>query len=368
MEINISKSVEGECILETLELACRRMEWLNPFYRQVWQKAYAEKIPITGTFELTPRCNFQCKMCYVHLNNAQISQHGRELTADEWINIAKEAKQAGTTWLCITGGEPLLYPEFPKIWRKLTEMGFFLTLQTNASLITGEVEKLLEEYPPRQVKVTLYGANNDVYRDVCGVERGFDLVNQGIHVLMKLGIPVRLVSTLIRQNVENAADMAKYARQCQLPWTSTGGIKSSNRGVAVDVDALSVNEICSLQRKLQIQSRFYEKRWMDPSRKPCTYCADYRMGYWIMWNGEMRFCSFLNEPHLSLQSMLFQEAWRHLMEYEETLDWPERCQNCEAAVVCMKCAATAPYGDAPSRACDETKKLYAELKKKGKDS
>ena len=29
--------------------------------------AYDKKIPFKGVFELTPRCNFDCNMCYVHL-------------------------------------------------------------------------------------------------------------------------------------------------------------------------------------------------------------------------------------------------------------------------------------------------------------
>lgn len=49
------------------EPACERMEWLDPFYKSVWKKAFEDGIPISGTFELTPRCNFDCKMCYVHL-------------------------------------------------------------------------------------------------------------------------------------------------------------------------------------------------------------------------------------------------------------------------------------------------------------
>ena len=86
------------------EPACRRMEWLDPFYKAVWEKAFAEAIPISGTFELTPRCNFNCRMCYVHLKPEQIPKYGKELTAKEWINIARVAKEAGTTWLCVTGG------------------------------------------------------------------------------------------------------------------------------------------------------------------------------------------------------------------------------------------------------------------------
>ena len=35
-------------------------------------KARDKGIPLSGTFELTPLCNLDCKMCYVHLNQAQI--------------------------------------------------------------------------------------------------------------------------------------------------------------------------------------------------------------------------------------------------------------------------------------------------------
>ena len=103
--------------MSDFEPACRRMEWLDPFYKQVWEEAFAKGIPISGTFELTPRCNFNCKMCYVHLQPEEIPQNGVELTAKEWLRIAEEAKEAGTTWVCVTGGEPLLHPEFPEIWQ-----------------------------------------------------------------------------------------------------------------------------------------------------------------------------------------------------------------------------------------------------------
>ena len=75
------------------EPACRRMEWLDPFYKQVWQKAFDDAIPISGTFELTPRCNFNCKMCYVHLLEKDIPKYGKELSAKKWIDIAKQAKE-----------------------------------------------------------------------------------------------------------------------------------------------------------------------------------------------------------------------------------------------------------------------------------
>lgn len=46
--------------------------------------------PLAGNFELTARCNFNCKMCYVHLTAEEQQRRGRELTAEEWLAIAQE--------------------------------------------------------------------------------------------------------------------------------------------------------------------------------------------------------------------------------------------------------------------------------------
>ena len=32
-------------------------------------------LPVHGNFELTPLCNFDCKMCYIHLSGTQYEEH-----------------------------------------------------------------------------------------------------------------------------------------------------------------------------------------------------------------------------------------------------------------------------------------------------
>lgn len=352
---------------QEFEPACRRMEWLDPFYKQVWEKAFADGIPISGTFEITPRCNFDCKMCYVHLKPEQIPRHGRELTAKEWLRIAEGARAAGTTWLCITGGEPLLHPEFPEIWRQLTQMGFFLTLQTNASMIVGKMAELLEQYPPRRVKITLYGTNDDVYEAVCGVKNGFTRVNDGIYTLMNMGIPVELVSTVIHQNAEDVERMAFYAYRHNLPWTVSGGLKPSLRGADTDAEAVRLEEKNRPVTAQQMDELL--KHPVNPDRKPCTYCRNYRLGYWVTWNGEMRFCSFLNEPHIPVWKMTFREAWGRLLQYQENLNWPAECYCCEARSVCRKCigalaAESGGVDQVPAEYCRAVQQMYQERKGK----
>lgn len=318
------------------EPACRRMEWLDPFYKAVWEKAFAEAIPISGTFELTPRCNFNCRMCYVHLKPEEISRYGRELMAKEWLQIAEEAKMAGTAWLCITGGEPLLHPEFEEIWKSLCQMGFFITLQTNGSLIRGKVIDLLEKYPPKSVKLTLYGSNDKIYNAVCGASKGFTEVDQGIQNLIRMNVPVELVSTVIRQNQADVERMAFYAYRQQLPWRGTSGIKHSVRNGQGEEVKIEKGDLATKLWEREMKKRL-ELSPIDIERKPCTYCKDYRVGYWITWNGEMHFCSFMDRPCISVLEKGFQLSWRELVEYQERLSWPEECYNCRANKICLKC-------------------------------
>ena len=116
-------------------------------FQQIKEKAFEECRPIQATFELTPRCGMNCRMCYVHLQPGEIPKvgRGRELTAKEWIRMGEQAQKAGVFSLCITGGDPLLHPEFETIWRALSRMGFRITLQTNAYSITEKIEKLFYE-------------------------------------------------------------------------------------------------------------------------------------------------------------------------------------------------------------------------------
>ena len=73
-------------------------------------------LPVSGAFELTARCNFSCKMCYVHLQNDIPGLKARELTAENWLSIAREARDMGLLFLLLTGGEPMLREDFPYIY------------------------------------------------------------------------------------------------------------------------------------------------------------------------------------------------------------------------------------------------------------
>ena len=169
-------------------------------------------IPVSGIFELTPRCNLQCKMCYVRLTPAQMAPIGQELSARKWLRLAREAKDAGMTFLLLTGGEPTLRGDFPEIYEGLAKMGFSISINTNGTLLSPSLRTLWHDLPPAQVNVTLYGVCRDDYAALCSNPDAFDSVVDGLDWLRGEGILVHLNTTIVPSNYAKWEQIEQFAR------------------------------------------------------------------------------------------------------------------------------------------------------------
>lgn len=331
---------------------------------KIKKSAFEKKVPIHATFELTPRCTFNCQMCYVHLLNEDIPKFGKELTAAQWLEVGKQAADMGVLSLCITGGDPLLHPEFRKIWIGLSQMGFKLILQTNASLINNDILQLFEEYPPHIIKITLYGSNNEIYKEVCGIENGFTKVDKGIKALQEKGHFIQLVTTFIKQNKEDAQNIAKYAQDNHLPWFHSSSCYPSLRG------ANSKASKCAIDFFSPGCSKEMAELWHNlPAQKddlPIKICKGYGTEFNISWNGNMIFCLFVGKPELSVLEHSLAECWEELLKYCEGLRWPKECYTCEVRDRCRRCLAhlaclNGGLNKVDKKYCEQVKQMLAQI-------
>ena len=144
-------------------------------------------LPIAGNFELTSRCNFRCPMCYIH--DPQADPTDRELTADQWLTLARQARDSGMIFALLTGGEPLVRKDFFQIYRGMKELGLLICINSNGSLIRGEVLRQFLEDPPFRFNISLYGGSNETYHSMCG-QPAYDRVKENIRALRKAGVDV----------------------------------------------------------------------------------------------------------------------------------------------------------------------------------
>ncbi|NOY68087.1 MAG: radical SAM protein [Deltaproteobacteria bacterium] len=183
------------------------MECTADFFENFSIKSEKKRIPLSGSIEITRRCNFSCVHCY--LGGMRIGNG--ELETSKWLHIIDEITDAGCLFLLFTGGEPLLRPDFPEIYRYARKQGMVVTVFTNGSLVDKKIIDLFSEFPPQGVEITLYGASPGVYKKITGKAENYKKVMAGIDALVSAGINTRLKTVLLTVNMAEFSVMEKIA-------------------------------------------------------------------------------------------------------------------------------------------------------------
>jgi MoaA/NifB/PqqE/SkfB family radical SAM enzyme len=132
----------------------------------LWDRLKSKRSPISFDIEVTARCNMDCRHCYINLPAGDKEAQSREMNIEEIGDIASQAVGMGAVWCLITGGEPLLRPDFPDIYMMLKRKGLLVSVFTNATLIDEKHIELFRKYPPRDMEVTVYGVTRETYERV----------------------------------------------------------------------------------------------------------------------------------------------------------------------------------------------------------
>ncbi|MBP1661733.1 MAG: putative Radical domain protein, partial [Candidatus Aminicenantes bacterium] len=101
------------------------------------------RLPLKGSLDLTYRCNNDCRHCWLRLS-PDAPDGGRELALAEIRRLVDEARAMGCREWTISGGEPMLRPDFSEIFDHVTARSARYTLVTNGTLITPAVARLLK--------------------------------------------------------------------------------------------------------------------------------------------------------------------------------------------------------------------------------
>lgn len=197
------------CDLQTMT-----REW-NQAFRA---RAAETRIPIAATLELTRRCNLNCIHCYL---GDQAEQHRRqpsELDTGAVKQALTEWAEAGCLYLTLTGGEPLLRPDFAEIYRHARELGLVVTVFTNGTLVTEQITALFREYPPRKVEISLYGATAATHDGITGRPGSHRRAWEGVRRLLAAGVRVELKTVLMKPNLAELEELERQAAGCGVPF------------------------------------------------------------------------------------------------------------------------------------------------------
>lgn len=349
--------------------------------RTLTLKCAAAGVPVSGTFELTPRCNLGCRMCYVRLTPKQMAPIGRELTATEWLDLAKQAKEEGMVFLLLTGGEPTLRDDFLEIYEGLAKMGFSISINSNGTLFHQELRDVFRRFPPAQVNITLYGLSREEYADLCGNPEAYDNVIDALQWLQTEGILVHLNTTMIPRNLERWKMFEEFAKSKNLELRmTTYCFPPARRGTCKEFERLSPE----LAGELAVQDILYREGKEAIKKKAANLqrqlssckldigdpvqCMAAKSQFWVNWHGSMVPCGMLNYPVTHPFETGFSEAWRALKKQTNEIRLCPECTSCSERMTCMNCAAvtfteTGRFDGKPEYMCSMNHAYREALKK-----
>jgi len=145
----------------------QQMEWL--LSDQPLPPARKPPGPVV-IWNLIRRCNLTCKHCYS--TSADTHFHG-ELSTEEVFRTLEDLRQFRVPALILSGGEPLMRPDIYDIAQKARELGFYVGLSTNGTLINRNNIQQLAAAGFDYVGISLDGdeETHDRFRQMKGAYR-----------------------------------------------------------------------------------------------------------------------------------------------------------------------------------------------------
>jgi len=329
-------------------------------------------VPLFGTFELTPLCNLDCKMCYVHLGKDQLNGASL-LTVDQWKDLMQQAVRGGMMYARLTGGECLTYPGFRELYLFLQAHGVEVSILSNGLLLNEEMIQFLLQHPPAAIQVTLYGASDEGYEAVTG-HRVFSRVAENLHRIKASGIPLAVAVTP-NAYMRDGDDIIRYLHQGGYTSLINAGLMAprDETGRSLTGDGLEQYvSMLKLRRSLAGHETVVD---CDPESLPDpgsahakaekgVRCGAGRSGFSIDWKGGMRPCNTFPCEPLDVLELGFDEAWKRTNHMANNYPLPIECTECTYKDVCKHCvaehAAGAPCGHANPSSCVWIKRMIAE--------
>jgi hypothetical protein len=111
-------------------------------------------LPLWLLAELTYRCPLHCAFCY---NPIDYTDHSRELSTEQWLNVLREARALGAAQLGFSGGEPLVRDDLEVLVAEARKLGFYTNLITSGVGLTDKRLDGLQARRPRPYPVVVPG-------------------------------------------------------------------------------------------------------------------------------------------------------------------------------------------------------------------
>ena len=203
---------------------------------------------------LSGSCNLNCRHCWV---DPTFVREGR--TAGDFLpfgtveKVIAEAMPLGLRTVKLTGGEPMMHPDFGRILGLLRDRELDVQLETNGTLVDRASARAIASSGRRMhTAVSIDGPTPGIHDGFRGVPGAFGDAVRGIGLLADEGLRPQMMVTLHGGNITHVAEMIGLAERIGCGSVKFGLVIGSGRASAAGGDlSQTVPELLEVDRVLE---------------------------------------------------------------------------------------------------------------------
>jgi SynChlorMet cassette radical SAM/SPASM protein ScmF len=221
------------------------------------QAAPRENIPPLNHlyFYLTEGCNLACRHCWLAPKFDPDASRYPTLPVELFEAAIREAKPLGLSSVKLTGGEPLMHPQFTRLLEIARREELRLVIETNGLLCTPQIAAEIAKSSQRFVSVSMDGVDAATHEWVRGVEGSFEAARQAVRNLVAVGIRPQIIFSVMRANAHQVDGAVHMAEELGASSVKFNVVQPTARGEALhEADgALSVEELIALGHHVDVE-------------------------------------------------------------------------------------------------------------------
>jgi radical SAM protein len=201
--------------------------------------------PILVFWEVTRACLLSCRHCRA---SAIATALPGELSAAEGREMVRQVAAFGRPYpiLVMTGGDCLMRPDIHELAAYATELGLPVCLSPSVTpMLTPAAAARIKALGVRAVSISLDGAGPETHDRVRGVPGHFAKTVQALRMLKSQGLKVQVNTTVMRDNVEELADVAALVQSIGIDMWEVFFLVGVGRGEGVEaIKPFEHEEVC----------------------------------------------------------------------------------------------------------------------------
>ena len=262
-------------------------------------------------------CGLRCKYC--HNRDTWAVNAGLEYTTDELLAKILRYKNYFTVsggGVTLSGGEPLLHPNFIQFLKKCYDKDLSVNVLSNLTLLNDEMVEEMINNPLLSVQTSIYSMNHDIHDAITNHKGSFEKTKNNLLKLYSAGIPIQISCPVMKKNKDSFIDVLHFGRELGVLVAIEPIIfPTYDRSRSNLKNRLSLNELEEVIKKRlfagqghQILENAKDKEKIGADESICTIC---RYKLCISPNGDIFPCVGW---HTNILGNLRQETLRNIWE------------------------------------------------------